>query len=217
MKKLLSLFLILICLCACDVVHAQLPFMHATTVIPQNPTTSDFIKIVTHVSTPNQGILVDQLYTVTAVPSKIHLHGCYWQGMATAIQHHIDTFHIGYLQAGTYTLTHSVYMSSTQQHCSRIDSNFATGGFTVKSTVGLNELKKSGSLTLTPNPASESLTLSGVKTPASVRIFSLAGTREKELLLLSGEKIDITTLPPGLYLLTVAEGKSFHHTKFIKE
>ena len=98
---------------------AQLPTIHAHTIIPASPAPGNHVKIVTHLETPNAAFLVDKLMSMSQ--KNIRLHLCYSHGMATVLTHHVDTFDIGPLPAGVYTVQLDAYMSSAGQHCARID------------------------------------------------------------------------------------------------
>ncbi len=211
MKKYLLLFCFC---CSLSFIKAQLPYIGTTTLIPQNPTTADFVKIVTHVSTPNLGILVDISHTVTG--QQINLHGCYWQGMLTAIQNHIDTFFIGQLPAGNYQINHNVFMSATQQWCSHIDSNSTSSSFLVSGATGLPKNTPQKQLYLYPNPASSSLFINSTAQSGEVHIMDSQGVLVKRVHAIVGEAIDISGLANGLYIARFGNAEREFTTRFIK-
>lgn len=180
---------------------AQLPTIHAHTLIPQNPTSSSQVKIVTHLETPNSAFAVDKQYTVTPLTKSIKLHLCHAYGMPTVITHHIDTFAVGQLPQGVYSVQLNAYMSGAGQHCARVDSNFASFTFTVSGTVGVYESRSAAKVKVYPNPAHDYITIE--PTGRKVRIFSLQGQ-----LVLSAEaalsgRLSVEGLPAGMYLLEI--------------
>lgn len=195
--------------------QAQAPYLIGYTVIPQNPTTNDFIKIVTEVHTPNQGILVDQMHTVNSSTKDIVLHGCYWQGMLTAIQEHVDTFMIGQLPVGNYTIHRNAYMSTTQQHCSRIDSNKTTNMLQVTGlTTSIEELGLNGTVRVYPNPSKEILFCSG--SFGESFIYSANGSLVKQATSRKDGSIDIRDLADGLYFIRFSQKDKTSTVKFVK-
>lgn len=210
-------YLLFFFLCfGCVLGKAQFPTIHATTIIPQSPTPSDIVKIVTHVTTPNQGIIVDLIHNVTHNPKEITLRPCYWQGMLTAIQTHIDTFIVGQLQAGVYTIKHKAYMSSTQQHCTKIDSNMVVSTLTVGGiAAGIKDIEQ-GDILSYPNPVSDKLYLKGYQPTAEAEIYSVDG-RLVGLVKPDEEVLNLAFLEKGIYILRFVNQTHSSPIKFIKE
>jgi hypothetical protein len=181
-------------------VSAQRPAIHSHTILPANPTINSHIKIVTHLETLNSAFLVDQQFTVTASAKDIKLHLCYADGFATVISHHIDTFAVGQLPQGIYSLQLSAYMSDAGQHCSRVDSNFTTSTFTVSGPVGVDENETINKIKIFPNPAHDHITIDP-KEVTTMRIFSLQGQLLRESAISYSGTITLHELPPGIYLV----------------
>src|SRR5690606_17594475 len=122
-------------------VYAQQPAVETPTMLPQSATPSDVVKIVTKATTGYQSIVVDiPAASLTNSPKEIKIKSCYSQMMLPATQTHVDTLVLGQLQPGIYTISHTAYLSSTQQHCTKIDSNMALTNFTVGASVSLKEI-----------------------------------------------------------------------------
>ncbi|PBQ31234.1 hypothetical protein CNR22_05460 [Sphingobacteriaceae bacterium] len=196
---------------------SQMPYMGTPTVIPQFPTSSDIVKIITKVTTPNQGIVVDQAsFSVTQSPKEINIRACYWNGMLPATQDFVDTLTLGQLAAGSYTLKHKAYMSSGQQVCHPTDSNVVSLNLVVATTTGLQEIKKKPVL-IFPNPASDKVFLqnSGF---LKATMYSADGRVVKTLELPQKTEIEIEIedLAPGLYFICVSGNETKETIKFIK-
>ena len=218
MKKILSILSLTYSFCWAQT--QNLPYISSPTVIPQSPTSSDIIKIVTKVTTPNQGIVVDQgTFAVTQNPKEIAIRGCYWNGMLTATQDYIDTLFIGQLPVGTYAIKHRAYLSSTQQHCSATDSNMVVTSLTVASvpvTTGLGEILKNSLISVFPNPVKNVLYFKNHLANATVDIFSYSGSLLKtEEIGLSSEVV-VADLADGLYFLRLSGMNKSETIKFVK-
>jgi len=218
MKKLLLLFTVS---CISLIIQAQtqgLPYIGTPTIIPQSPTPNDVVKIVTHVYTPNQGIAIDPpTFSVTQNPKEINIRGCYWQGMLTAIQDYVDTFVVGQLQSGTYTIKHKAFLSSTQQHCSKIDSNMVVTTFTVATLTGLKKEHIEEAAGVFPNPAKDMLCISGSRKYTAAAIYSADGRMIRAIELNKARTVGVSDLQPGIYFIRLATEDKTVAYKFIKE
>jgi hypothetical protein len=208
-KNLLLLFS-----CGFILLRAQQPAIGTTTIIPQNPTSNDFIKIVTNITTPNQSFIVDVSFTVTG--QQIRLKNCYAQGMLPATQTHIDTFMIGYLPFGNYQIVHKAYLSSAGQWCNPVDSNFASAPLVVSGFTGIDEHSLNGTLSIYPNPANSTLSFRGPALSGEAFIFSGSGALVKKAALMPGASVNISDLAEGLYFIRVKNEEKVLSTKFVK-
>jgi hypothetical protein len=97
-------------------------------------------------------------------------------------------------------------------------SNLLTAG-TIKVTTitAITSPVENYAVHIYPNPASDFIVieLSGAST-AKVEILNLTGNRVLSQEILSSGKMDITTLPKGLYLLRVNIGGEVHTEEIIK-
>jgi hypothetical protein len=71
-------------------------------------------------------------------------------------------------------------------------------------------------LQLFPNPAADWLQITGIE-EASLSFFTSHGKPVKKVVVYRGASLDISSLPPGLYILGIQEGRSIHTLKFVKE
>lgn len=198
----------------------NLPYISSATVIPQSPTSSDIIKIVTKVTTPNQGIVVDQgTFAVSQNPMEITIRGCYWNGMLTATQDYIDTLVVGQLLAGTYAIKQKAYLSSTQQHCSATDSNMVITSITVANgplPTGLGKVQNNGSISIFPNPVKDKFYFKNSSGNTTVEIYSGNGSLlKKEELGLSSEVV-VSDLVDGLYFIRLSSKDKSETIKIVK-
>lgn len=208
--------LLLLSLCfAYNFAWSQLPYMSTPTVIPQFPTSSDVIKIITKIITANQGIVVDQTtFSMTQSPNEINIRGCYWNGMLPATQDFIDTLVIGQLPSGTYAIKHKAYMSSGQQVCHKTDSNLVTLNFSVSTLTGI-EKQSIGELAVFPNPASDKIFMNSDDFSKAM-IYSCEGRLLKIIELQNKTEIDILDLSQGLYFISFSNSEQKETVKFIK-
>jgi len=69
-------------------------------------------------------------------------------------------------------------------------------------------------ISMYPNPVNSKLYVSGLKYAADLEVYNSTGQR---ILAASGRSIDVASLEPGVYLLTVKSGKKSSVFKFIKK
>jgi len=215
MKK--ELLLCFLCLCA-FFSQAQLPYIATPTLIPQNPTNSSSVKIVTKVTTPNLGVIVN-IATHTVTGQQIKISSCYGQGMMPATQTFIDTLVIGLLPPGNYQIIQKAFLSSTNQHCTPTDSNVVTLSFNVTNTLvtGASATPAAGTKTLAvwPNPCVSSLLIDEAFGEAEVFVFSVSGALVKQTRL-NNKALDVRDLENGLYFVRVLEKYRVLTGKFMK-
>jgi hypothetical protein len=189
-------------LLCCGQVFAQCcPYMGSVTVLPENPTENDSIRIVTSVTTPNIGALINHSFTVSGYD--VELSACYYEGMLTAPLQISDTFELGTLPAGIYSTQFTAYNSIMPYNCDITDTQTYTMNFTV-GALGLPGAELA-TWSLYPNPAHEQVIVSGAIFPAEVRVLSADGRELKAKYVDAGEKmiLDVHVLPTGLYLIEV--------------
>ena len=216
MKKLL--FILSLCYSFCGAQTLSLPYISSPTVIPQSPTSSQIIKIVIKVTTPNQGIVVDQsTFSVTQNPKEIKIRGCYWNGMLTATQDYVDTLIIGQLPAGTYTIKHKAFLSSTQQHCSATDSNMVVTTLTVATVTALKEFEQNEQVLIHPVPASAVIHVLNASAYSQADIYSYDGRLLKTIKPADSSEVDISGFAQGMYFIYFSGPQKHTLTKFIKE
>lgn len=208
MKK----FSVLLLLLLCKLGVSQQPAIHPFTLTPVNPNSNSQIKIATHLETPYWAFLVDKQFTVNVLSQSIDLHLCYANGMSPAISHHVDTFAIGVLPAGTYSVKLNAFISSAGQHCAKVDSNSASFTFTVSGPVGVNEKAHEHEVKVFPNPAGSEINVEAKAIVKEIRIFSVQGQLLRKEELSPDGIISLHGLSEGIYFLEL----SFKDTKTVR-
>ncbi len=77
------------------------------------------------------------------------------------------------------------------------------------------ELPEKNSLKLYPNPANSEITITGASYPFNVQIFDLTG-KERISKILYQNKLDISSLSPGIYIIQINKGQDIFYQKFVK-
>jgi hypothetical protein len=199
--------------------HAQgqnLPYIGTATILPQSPVAGDMVRIITFVTTPAIGGRVSMSHDVSFNPNEIQLQGCYWSGMATAIHEHRDTFNLGILPAGVYSVKQRAYLSSDPQNCTLSDSNMVMYSFTVATTTGINENAKTEELTLFPNPVKDILHLSSTSYFTDAALYSLDGRLIKQWALNLASALNVEDLPAGTYFIRFSNSEGSETRKLVK-
>lgn len=199
-----------------NLLAAQQPAIGNMTMIPTAITPNTPLKIVTTVTTPAQGVLVDQSFSVTQNPNVIELRICYGSGLLPATFAYVDTFNVGLLPAGTYSVHFRAYMSSANQWCNKIDSNEVNATLSVNVTTGLinlNDLKQS--VYVTEGGAKLVYHCDGETT--IINIYKMNGLPENSFQVSGSGSVDLQHLSAGIYLLRYEEKGKQRTVKFIKE
>lgn len=90
-----------------------------------------------------------------------------------------------------------------------------TGDGTSTSTLSINEVELTIiNLKVYPNPASDYITISGLKKTENYEIYNLIGQKIRKGITTNDESIDIQNLIKGIYLLKFENGNTL---KFVKE
>jgi len=77
------------------------PYINNVEIIPGSPTTADSVKIVTTVTTLNQGMFLNSSWSFNGITgTNIAIEACYYNGFLTATQTYYDTLEIGVLGGG---------------------------------------------------------------------------------------------------------------------
>lgn len=206
-----------ICLCAgLNYMFAQAPSLIGYTVIPQVATSADYVKIVTKTQTAYQGVVVSTSFNMSS--GLINLEGCYAAGMAPATQQYVDTFNIGYLTPGTYTVAHKAFLSQAQQWCNKIDSSSAAPlVLTIgnANTSGINENRIEQAPAVFPNPVSDRL-YCNIREFESATIYNGLGTEIKKVANSDKSGVNVEDLSPGVYFIRFTQADRTATVKFIK-
>ncbi len=132
------------------------PYLGDISIIPDNPTSSDSIFLLTNVSTPNQGSYLG--YDIFELPDHtILVEACYWEGAATAPQTFVDTINLGILPAGTYSVIFKAILSNESATCNPIDSNSVQINLELSGSNPTKEISNAFEIRCFPNPVTQNL------------------------------------------------------------
>ena len=212
MKKILSVFFVLFA----KTFFAQQPAVGSITMFPSIVIQNTPLKIITTVTTPAQGVLVDKSYTVTQNPNVIELRICYGSGLLPATFAYVDTFNVGLLPAGNYSVHFRAYMSSANQWCNKIDSNEVSSTITVNVSTALTENIKVGQSVFVAE-SGNTLFYNCSNELLQIEIYTMTGKLENSFQVSGSGSKDLQHLKQGLYFLRFAEGQKLRSIKFSKE
>lgn len=193
------------------------PYMKDFKIIPQNPTSTDSIYLITNVSTPNQGNYLG--YTLRDEGSTIYIEGCYYSGLLTAIDDFVDTINLGVKPSGSFQINYKAFISSSSTTCTPIDSNSVTIPFSV-STLATKKKDINQVYHFYPTPTNGTIYVEEAKNITSITLVDLQG---KTLLIETNQekenmKLDLTELNNGMYHLKVhMNDGTIYSEKIIKE
>lgn len=212
MKKILLVFFIV----SLTTFSAQQPAIGSMTLIPSIITQNTPLKIATTVTTPAQGVLVDKSYTVSQNPNVIELRICYGSGLLPATYAYVDTFNVGLLPVGNYSVHFRAYMSSANQWCNKIDSNEVSATLTVNVSTALLE-HNTRSQRIFVAESGNTLVYNCGSDLVRIEIYNMNGTLVERVQLSGGGKRDLRHLNTGMYLLRFEEGEKLRTIRFSKE
>jgi hypothetical protein len=216
-KKLILLFCFLAFI-------SQAQHVDTPTFIPQPPIAGQPLKLLVRTSTPNQGKKLTRMLVVetnefpNAGTSTITINICNYNGVATAVQHYMDTFDIDPLPPGPGTLNIYYTMSTDQTQCVPGTNTMSVFHYTVFSPAGEKELHSKISQ-FYPNPASGIIFLTGYSSLDSpILIFNANGQKVLETTPANfRDGLDIGHLEAGVYFVKYTENGVSVFKKLILE
>lgn len=168
-------------------------------VIPSNPSTTDDIQLHVDVQFSGGGCQVDNKnHSTNAFAVSAYAHHCV--GLLTVICPTTDTFQLGQLPAGDYSVDFTLTSGFGGANCSPgiVPDDTEQFQFTVSTTVGLQELQAEADF-IYPNPVSDILFFKkNLKHSASItdiRGNTVANIRA------GASNVDISHLSSGVYFL----------------
>ncbi len=100
------------------------------------------------------------------------------------------------------------YIDGTGYYLCGFDNKLVKHQITGCNLVSNKDLDDFGYLSISPNPAHESISITSEQTPVEViKIFDVQGSLIRHIKYTEGEKIDISGLHPGLYFIQVLDNK----------
>lgn len=191
--------------------YTVLPAFYTATTVPT--------KIVTKTMIVHQGQHLGTSFTInsSSFPKKIELKGCYFDGqILPATQTFIDTFYVGILPVGSYTVSFKAYLSSSSSSCIPVDSNSVSFFHDVPIVESVDEWQLFQRLQVYPNPARDVLYLPIGLSVKSVSAMDINGCCVS---LQQGNEAHSYSLEPlneGLYVLLVQSSDRLRKIRFVK-
>ena len=195
-------------------------------IIPENPTIIDSVKVgVIIVNTSYSSKIYDSL---SIAGDTIHIYYCVTSTGLPSVTVYTDTFALGTLAAGDYTVLVKASRTMDTTCNNPFDTVTAIRPFTVTGNVSIHrEIPEHGfSIHLAPNPA-ESFQQVVITTEKpenmTIQLFDLSGRLVRDVF--SGEveageqsfTVDLTGLKSGTYVCKVLTDNNMYHLKAIKQ
>ena len=131
-----------------------------------------------------------------------------------------DTINIGALPQGNYTLNYTVFISGSYSVCAPYDTIISTHTFYAGPN-SLKELNNENEFQISPNPVKDYFKIKSVDNKTvfkKAEILNILGDKVLEINDPSfNTNIDLSSLPNGLYLLSLYTEKNSLIKKIIKE
>ena len=210
-------------------VKAQFVFLSVEnpTIIPNQPTSNNIIKVATQVKTPNIGWKISNNFFVDNINNIVTLKIRYCDGALTAGHIMKDTTSIGTLAAGVWTLNFNAYYGSQIfTSCNVSDSVLKSITFTVSTSSSLKEVADNLiNVNVYPNPSKGIFNINSTFTKNQNLIIIVTDLLGRELLVknlndLQGKnnfKLDLSTFQEGVYFVNFKEAATnFKTVKIIK-
>ena len=180
------------------------PYINNIEIIPANPTTTDNVKIVTTVTTPNQGMFIHSSHSLNG--NTINVEACYYSGLLTATQTFYDTLNIGVLSAGSYTVDFVAYQAS-DTICNYTDSMTTNSNFIVTEETNTITPISNNIGCIYPNPSNGTfkIDLPEKSNPSHILIHSISGKIAHRGIF--KEEMSLS-LEPGTYFIELFENES---------
>lgn len=180
------------------------PVVGTPTLLPSTPSSTDNVKIITETTTAYYGTRINVSQSVDQIQKKIKLEGCYSTSMLPATRTYIDTFNLGFLQAGLYSVEFFAYESAATQSCITIASSSVAISMVVNgATTSILEGTSGQEMSVSPNPFSNYISLQGLKNPAEIELRSSNGLLLVRQTVNASEEVNLSLLPPGIYFLQI--------------
>jgi len=187
------------------------------TVHPAHPSFNDSVKVVATLNFPQSSCTpVHHFSRVSG--STITASSGYCMGTLTALCSATDTFELGKLPAGHYKFNLDLFTGITGILPCTLNStsdDAASFSFFVDSTSSIGELS-ANLVSVFPNPVSTWLNI--VDEDVQVELILITSITGELLHQIDGpiNKIDVSTLPNGVYFLKIRHNKGLEQKKFIK-
>jgi hypothetical protein len=180
------------------------PYMNGIIIKPSSPTTKDDIFITTQITSPSLGTKISKSYFIKG--DTVFLSSCYFAGLTGTPQIFLDTFDIGILKRGVYTIIFKAFLSSEISHCDSSVHNRMDSVLNVLE-LGSNSVHKESPIEINPNPFKNNLSIEGEEAE-QVYILDFNGQiiRYKEFDKGANSlNIDLCSISNGLYIVQIVK------------
>lgn len=187
------------------------PYIDSITILPDSPTYEDEVRVALAVSTGRPGKKISLGYTQTG--GHYEFIGCYaWTDSMRVPEYYLDTFNLGRLQQGNYTIGCTAYLGDDTTNCgNHIDSSIKGTSFTVLPPASVKDMPLNELIIIYPNPSKDIIHIEskGIYIEAA-QLQDMQGKLLGKYI--KPETIDISALPKGLYMLRfdTDRGKTIH-------
>lgn len=206
MKTFITCLLLLFAWAECSFAQTGCcPYIGPIEILPPNPSTLDTIRIVTHTTTPNQGIQIS--YSHTLQGNIVYLRGCFYDGFLTAPASYSDTTLLGVVPWGYIAVNYVGTISNSDTSCVPVDSSSVdtTYFLTIVGTIPTEESAEK-LYSISPNPVQNELTVQSQKAGiVNVELRNAWGQLCYTTALHAKETIDMHAFPVGLYWVRIGE------------
>lgn len=215
-----------------QIAHSQLPqpaFIFPSTISPVALYSTTPVVIITKIATNNWATRVNTSFSVNPQSFNIYLNVCFGYGNQYGVAPRIftDTFKVGALPPGTYTVNFSPKVAYSLVSCSLASISNTVFTFEVSSStpvdVGINESNIHPlNFSFLPNPVFDELEVNfnqQEQHPIHLQLFNLFGQlvyEERFIINETKKKIDVRFLKSGVYYLKLPNGTSELVKKLIK-
>ncbi len=217
MRATTILFIIAFCLFINYETKAQCcPYINYVEILPENPMSNESIILVTSITTSNLGCFLESNLSLDS--NNIVFEACYFEGNFAVITDIDSNFNIGMFNAGEYHLDFIAYDSYNPNNCVRDDTNSVSIDFVVDEYLGSEEFNKADRISIFPNPAKNHIAISNLDNQFySFEITSVNGQVVKSREKVTGNKINVKDLQPGIYILKIDQDGQQIFKKLIKQ
>jgi hypothetical protein len=191
-------------------------------IFPVNPTTNDSVIFIGDV-TFSSGTCNSKVLNHSLNSNMIYTNAIHCVGPLTYICYDSDTFNLGLLSQGNYTLYYQVDVGNAPSPCTPgiVAGPIDSIQFSVNLASGVDQLN-SKEISVGPNPANSFLDLNFKKAgniSKTISVFSLDGRLLKEIVTNQNfERVDVKEYQDGVYLLSVLTTDNYiFHYKFVKQ
>lgn len=215
MKAIISIFIF-----QCMMLTSYSQSITSMSVIPNNPTANDFVKIeVNALFGSGDCLLLSSNQTRNG--NVFDITGQYCSGMLAVICSSIDTFNIGYLQPGTYVVRFHMnhYPCDTMNNDSNSE-DVDSLTFTVTQTAGMHELRYGDFISVYPNPSAGKFQISIDHNQArtgniELEVYNVFGEKVFEQTMSGKQETVNLNAPNGIYFVQVKSDNRISIQKII--